>query len=208
MSETPNSQGPPAHWNKRLREQFWVRNECGRDRMELSEAKALPRLPITAILDRIRSAHNVGSMFRTADGANLGELVLCEYTPQPPHKHLNKTALESTEVVPWRHSESVFEAIDRARENGRQVLAVELSAESVALEEFDLKFPLAIVMGNEAEGLSAEVMARCDATVHLPMRGLKNSLNVSVAFGIVAYELARRCEKQQDEKQQSENEFD
>ena len=203
MSENPTSSGPPAHWNKRLQEQFWVRNECGRDRMKLSEAKALSRLPITAILDRIRSAHNVGSMFRTADGANLGELVLCEYTPTPPHKHLDKTALESTEVVPWHHSESVFGAIETARANGLQVLAVELSEESVALDEFELKFPLAIVMGNEAEGLSDEVMARCDATVHLPMRGLKNSLNVSVAFGIVAYELARRCEKQR-----AENEFD
>ena len=197
-NENPTSHGPPAHWNKRLQEQFWVRNECGRDRMELAQAKALPRLPIIAILDRIRSAHNVGSMFRTADGANLEALVLCEYTPAPPHKHLDKTALESTEVVPWRHSESVFEAIEIARENGRQVLAVELSGNSVALEEFKLKFPLAIVMGNEAEGLSEEVMAQCDATVHLPMRGLKNSLNVSVAFGIVAYELARRYESEFD----------
>ena len=196
MTEDQTQHGPPPHWNKRLQAQFWVRNECGRDRMELIEAKALPRLPICAILDRIRSAHNVGSMFRTADGANLGELVLCEYTPTPPHKHLDKTALESTEVVPWRHSESVCAAIATARENGLQVLAVELSENSVALSDFALKFPVAIVMGNEAEGLSEDVMAQCDATVHLPMRGLKNSLNVSVAFGIVAYELARRYESE------------
>ena len=188
--------GPPPHLNARLKEQFWVRNECGRDRIALSEAQAAPRYPITVILDRIRSAHNVGSIFRTCDGANLGELNLCAYTPTPPHRHLDKTALESTLVVPWRHFESTEAAIADAKSRGCLVLAVELSEESVALEEFEVTFPLAIVMGNEAEGLSVETMQLCDATVHLPMRGLKNSLNVSVAFGIVAYELARRYELQ------------
>jgi tRNA G18 (ribose-2'-O)-methylase SpoU len=86
---------------------YWVRNECGSDRISMEEACAQPRLPIFGVLDNIRSAHNVGSMFRTADGANIGELLICGYSPTPPHKHLSKTALGAVDVVPWRHCETV-----------------------------------------------------------------------------------------------------
>lgn len=178
----------------------WVRHEPGSERITLEAARSQPRLPVCAILDHIRSAHNVGSMFRTGDGANIGELVLCGYTPTPPHRHLSKTALGAVEVVPWRHCETTEDAIDVARESGAQIIGVELSETSVPLFDFELKFPLALVMGNEVEGLSPAVLERCDATVHLPMRGLKNSLNVSVAFGIVLYEVARRYELQSLQK--------
>ncbi len=181
--------------NKRLAEQFWVRHESGSDQMSSGQARALPRLPICAILDRIRSAHNVGSIFRTSDGAGIGRLLLCGYTPLPPHRHLEKTALGAVEVVPWQHVATTREAIALCRAEGMQVLAVEKTAASIALEEFELRFPLAIVMGNESDGLDEETVADCEGCVHLPMRGLKSSLNVSVAFGIVAYELARRCER-------------
>jgi tRNA G18 (ribose-2'-O)-methylase SpoU len=177
----------------------WVRHECGTERIAFEEAQALPRLPIYAILDRIRSAHNVGSIFRTSDGANFAELLLCAYTPTPPHRHLSKTALRSVDVVPWRHCETTLDAIELMREQGAQVLAVELTEDSVPLYDFPLQFPLALVMGNEVEGLPSEVIERCDAAVHLPMRGLKGSLNVSVAFGIVAYEVARRYEESQQD---------
>jgi tRNA G18 (ribose-2'-O)-methylase SpoU len=174
----------------------WVRYEWGSERISLEDAQAQSRLPIAAILDRIRSAHNVGSIFRTADGANFGELLLCGYTPTPPHRHLSKTALNAVEVVPWRHFETTLEAIEAARSQGVQVLAVELTEDSELLYDFALQFPLALVMGNEVEGLPPEIMQACDGAVHLPMRGLKGSLNVSVAFGIVAYEVARRYETQ------------
>jgi tRNA G18 (ribose-2'-O)-methylase SpoU len=88
---------------------YWVRNECGSDRISLTEACAQPRLPIFGVLDNIRSAHNVGSMFRTADGANIGELLICGYSPTPPHKHLSKTALGAVDVVPWHHCETLPE---------------------------------------------------------------------------------------------------
>jgi len=175
---------------------YWVRHEHGGDQMSLDEARALSRLPVTAILDNIRSAHNVGSAFRTADGAGLGELLLCGYTPTPPHRHLAKTALGAVDVVPWRHCATTLEAIEIVRERGCQVLALEFTASSVPLWEYAVQFPLALVFGNEAEGLGDEVLERCDAVVHLPMRGLKTSLNVSVAFGVVAYEVLRRFEQE------------
>lgn len=171
---------------------FYVRHEGGTDRISLEDAREQPRAPIFAILDHIRSAHNVGSMFRTADGANLAELLLCGYTPTPPHRHLAKTALGAVDVVPWRHCASTPEAIEIARGRGAQVLGVEFTAASVALYEHDFSLPLALVMGNEVDGLQPEILGLCDGVVHLPMHGLKNSLNVSVAFGIAVYEVLRR----------------
>lgn len=171
---------------------YWVRNEPGGEQSTIDVVLALPRHPFIGVLDRIRSAHNVGSMFRSADGARLQELVLCGYTPTPPHKHLAKTALRAVESVPWRHSESVEDAIEELKSHGVQVLGLEFTEASTALYEFELRFPVALVVGNEAEGLSPAVLARCDGVVHLPMHGLKSSLNVSVAFGVASYEVLRR----------------
>lgn len=174
---------------------YYVRHEPGSDRVPREAALNTPRLPIWGILDRIRSAHNVGSMFRTSDGAHIGGLFLCEYTPAPPHRHLSKTALGAVDVVPFQQFENVNLAIQAARENGAQILALEKCEDSVDLWDFDLQFPIALVVGNEKDGVDEETRALCDATVHLPMRGHKNSLNVSVAFGIALYEILRRYEK-------------
>jgi tRNA G18 (ribose-2'-O)-methylase SpoU len=173
---------------------YFVRHEGGSDRVSREEASAAARLPFYGILDRVRSAHNVGSMFRTADGANAAGLFLCGYTPTPPHRHLAKTALGAVDVVPWQYYATVDEAILAARSEGAHILAVEHTTNSLPLFEFGIKFPIALVMGNEVDGLSEETIAQCDAVVHLPMHGLKNSLNVSVAFGITLYEVLRRYE--------------
>lgn len=173
---------------------YFVRHEHGSDRLLPDEVRQLERLPVFAILDHIRSAHNVGAAFRSADGAGIGELLLCGYTPCPPHRHLAKTAFGASEVVPWQQCETTADALAIVKKRGCQILALEFNQRSVPLWEFDLQFPLALVFGNEVEGLSEETMERCDAVVHLPMRGLKNSLNVSVAFGITAYEVLRRYE--------------
>jgi tRNA G18 (ribose-2'-O)-methylase SpoU len=173
-------------------EEYWVRNELGGEQVSLEELKLLPRHPVIGVLDRIRSAHNAGSIFRTADGARLEELILCGYTPTPPHKHLSKTALRAVESVPWRHIENVEQAIYDLKNRDFQILALEFCERSTLLYEFEIEFPVALVVGNEAEGLSSEVLALCDAVVHLPMHGLKTSLNVSVAFGVASYETVRR----------------
>ena len=176
-----------------------MRNECGSDRISLEEARATPRLPFYGVLDNIRSAHNVGSIFRTSDGANLQELLICGYSPIPPHRHLSKTALGAVEVVPWRHCESVGDALQILRGRGAQIIAMEKTDSSVSLHETELRFPVALVMGNELNGLDEATRDLCDATCHLPMQGLKNSLNVSVAFGISLYEILRRFEIAQGE---------
>jgi tRNA G18 (ribose-2'-O)-methylase SpoU len=171
---------------------YFVRHEAGSDRLSLEEARAAPRFPFYGVLDCLRSAHNVGSIFRTCDGAGVGGLSLCGYTPTPPHRHLAKTALGAVDVVPWQAFETVEEAIADLRSRKIHVLALEKTENSISLYDYPLEFPLALICGNEAEGLSPEVCALCDATVHLPMFGHKNSLNVSVAFGVAAYEVQRR----------------
>jgi tRNA G18 (ribose-2'-O)-methylase SpoU len=139
----------------------------------------------------------VGSIFRTCDGAGVGGLSLCGYTPTPPHRHLAKTALGAVDVVPWQKFETVEDAIADLRAKNIRILALEKTQSSVSLYDYPLEFPVALVCGNEAEGLSPAVCALCDATVHLPMWGHKNSLNVSVAFGVAAYEVQRRYAMQQ-----------
>ena len=171
---------------------YWVRHEHGGDRCSLETAHGLPRMPVTAILDNLRSAHNVGSAFRTSDGVGLGELLLCGYTPTPPHRHLSKTSLGAEEIVPWRHFDSVEDAISHARANDCQIIGMEVREGTVPLDEISLNFPVALVFGNEAEGLSPETCEQCDVIAHLPMHGHKSSLNVSVAFGIAVYELRRK----------------
>jgi len=183
---TLHSNGPT-----RARDLF-VRHEFGSDRVPLEEALQLPRAPLYGVLDNLRSAHNVGSIFRTSDGANVSELALCGITPTPPHRHLSKTALGSVDVVPWHHFETVEEAITHYKSQGIFVAALELSERSSSLWQAPLSFPLALVVGNEKDGLSAEIEALCDATWHLPMMGHKNSLNVSVAWGVALYEVLRR----------------
>ncbi len=171
---------------------YFVRHENGTDRIPLEEALRLPRTPILGILDNLRSAHNVGSIFRSSDGAGVAHLAICGYSPTPPHRHLAKTALGAVDVVPWTHFETISEAIADARNRGAQVLALEFTDRSVPLTDIELRFPIAIVAGNEVDGLNDETIEMCDATVHLPLLGHKNSLNVSVAFGIALYETLRR----------------
>ncbi len=183
--------------NGQTREQdYFVRHEGGTDRIPLAEALALPRTPISGILDNLRSAHNVGSIFRTCDGAGASHLSICGISPLPPHRHLAKTALGAVDVVPWTHFETVAEAIESTTVEGAQILALEFTNDSVPLTEIELRFPVVLVAGNEKDGLSEETLALCDATVHMPMLGHKNSLNVSVAFGIALYEILRRYQIQ------------
>ena len=171
-----------------------MRNEAGGDRVPLEEARAQTRFPFYGLLDSIRSAHNVGSIFRTSDGANASGLFLCGYTPTPPHRHLAKTALGAVDSVPWSHHETFHEGIAAARATGARILAFEFTEDSRSLYEVELDFPVCLVMGNETNGLSIEARELCDATVHLPMYGHKSSLNVSVAFGVAMYEVLRRYE--------------
>ncbi len=159
---------------------------------------ALPRHPVTAILDNIRSAHNVGAMLRTADAARLEALVLCGYTPTPEHAGVHKTALGAEDTVPWSHASDPLDAIAALRARGYTIAVLEHTTAPQAVDGLPLAaFPLALVVGNEVTGVSDAVVAAADLALELPQFGAKHSLNVSVAFGIAAYDLVRHVRRLQ-----------
>ncbi len=156
--------------------------------------KPWPEKPpaFVGVLDNVRSLHNVGSIFRSADGAGFGGLILCGMTGTPPRAEIRKTALGAEECVPWRYMPSTEEAIAWLREEGYVILALEKTPNSIPFYRLDVRPPVALIVGHEFHGISGSILSQCDMAAHLPMRGCKISLNVSVAFGIAAYELTRK----------------
>jgi tRNA G18 (ribose-2'-O)-methylase SpoU len=163
------------------------------NRKSVNEFRESEKTPVMVVLDNIRSMHNVGSVFRTADAFLLRGICLCGYTPQPPHRDIHKTALGATETVDWWYFASAGEAVRSLKEAGYQVFAVEQTVGSVPLPEFASRFsgPLAVVFGNEVSGVGEEALALCDGSVEIPQWGMKHSLNISIAAGIVLWELVR-----------------
>jgi tRNA G18 (ribose-2'-O)-methylase SpoU len=141
------------------------------------------------ICQNIRSTHNVGSIFRTADAAAVTKLFLAGYTPCPPRDEISKVALGAELNVPWQHCTQAWRQIETLQSAGIRIVALENNVQSLSIYRFKPQFPMALLLGNEVDGLSPALLARTDAIVHLPMYGKKESLNVSVAFGIAAYEL-------------------
>lgn len=147
-------------------------------------------LPVSALCENIRSLYNVGSIFRTSDGAGIEKLYLCGYTGYPPRREIDKTALGSVESVPWEYRPNQFEVVRDLKERGVTIVALEQGDRSVPYDEARYRFPLCVVLGNEVSGVTGELLARADLAVDIPMRGTKHSLNVSVAYGILVYHLA------------------
>jgi len=166
-------------------------NELKAARPTLEELAHIPRLPIAVLAENIRSVHNVGSIFRSADGFGAQMVYLTGYTAYPPREDLHKVALGAEEAVPWEHHADPLALADSLRDAGWQLLAVEQTIDSVSLYETTISYPVCFMVGNEVTGLSEELLARAHHCVELPMRGIKQSLNVSVATGVVGYELAR-----------------
>jgi 23S rRNA (guanosine2251-2'-O)-methyltransferase len=154
------------------------------------------RCPIYGLLDNIRSAWNVGAMFRTADAAGLAGLYLCGMTALPPRPDIEKTALGASRSVPWDHWPDTLAAIAAIRRQGVQVVALERHPDAASYAGFAYRFPLCFVVGHEVRGIAAPILAACDATVAIPMHGEKDSLNVAVSFGIMAYRARRLWEDQ------------
>ena len=148
-----------------------------------------------ALLENIRSLWNVGSMFRTADGAGVGRLVLTGITGRPPRPEIAKTALGAEETVPWDYVADPEEAVARARAAGYRILALDNEPGAVPLARTAAPGRICLVLGHEVAGISPTLLAAADATIELPMRGTKSSLNVAVAFGIAAYALAAAREE-------------
>ncbi len=161
-------------------------------RMSVDEFRQSPKTPVIVILDNIRSMHNVGSVFRTADAFLVEAIFLCGYTPQPPHRDIHKTALGATDTVDWIYFQTTAEAVAAVKDRGYTVFAVEQAEGSISLEKKATDNPkTAFVFGNEVEGVDADVLPLCDGCIEIPQLGMKHSLNISVAAGIVLWEVIR-----------------
>jgi tRNA G18 (ribose-2'-O)-methylase SpoU len=163
-------------------------------RKSADEFRSAEKLPVILLLENIRSMHNVGSVFRTADAFLAQRIFLCGYTPKPPHRDIHKTALGATETVEWEHRDSAVNAVRQLRDSGYRTVAVEQAEGSIPLQSFSRQAGerMVLIFGNEVEGVSEEVLAHCDNCIEIPQYGMKHSLNVSVAAGIVLWELVRR----------------
>lgn len=143
------------------------------------------------VLPNIRSAHNVGAFFRTADGAGVEKIFITGYSPQPPHPGLVKVSLGAEQSVPWEYIRQTSRLLKRLSAQGIQIVGLEQARNSVTIESWQPTFPVCLVVGNEVTGLPLPLRKLCDSLIEIPMRGMKNSLNVSVAGGIALYHIAR-----------------
>ena len=152
----------------------------------------IARLPVSVLLDNVRSAYNTGSFFRTADAAAIETLYLCGITAHPPGKPLAKTALGAEERVKWEYAKQAAPLIDRLHAAGYEIAAIETGVHSVDLFDWKPRFPVCVLFGHEVDGLAPELLERCDTHVRIPMLGMKHSLNVATAGGVVMYDLLRK----------------
>ncbi|MCS7224199.1 MAG: RNA methyltransferase [Armatimonadetes bacterium] len=160
------------------------------------------RFPIAAVLDNIRSAQNVGSIFRTAECAYIRHLYLCGITPRPPNRKIEKTALGTTLWVPWSYYPDPLDAVQYLKDQGWTIAALELTDESVPIDALSLKlFPLALIVGNEVTGVDDRLLAVADLAVEIRQYGEKESLNVAVAFGVAVFSLIAVLQGGQRERQ-------
>ena len=159
------------------------------NRLSVKEMREIDKLPLVILLDNIRSLHNVGSVFRTADAFNIERIILCGITAQPPHREIQKTALGATESVEWSYAESASIAVEELLKLGFQIIGVEQTANSVSPAEYrvDTSAKYVIVLGNEVNGVDQDVLEKCSSCIEIPQDGTKHSLNISVAAGIVMW---------------------
>jgi tRNA G18 (ribose-2'-O)-methylase SpoU len=162
------------------------------NRKSVEEFKQSQKQPLIVVLENIRSAYNVGSVFRTADAFLLEAIYICGYTASPPHKEIKKTALGAEETVLWKHFKNIADALVELKENGYKIISVEQAKGSIPLQNWKLKEEkLAIIFGNEVTGVEQTTIAASDGCIEIPQLGMKHSLNISVAAGIVLWELVR-----------------
>ena len=160
-------------------------------RPTLDEVEFIPRLPISILVENVRSVHNVGSIFRSADGFGADKVYLTGYTAYPPRNDLHKTALGAEDSVPWEYHEDAIKLGRDIKESGTTLLLLEQTHSSQSIYDFNYAFPVCFIVGNEVSGVSEELAELADMHLEIPMRGIKQSLNVSVATGVIGYELAR-----------------
>ncbi|RZK36817.1 MAG: TrmH family RNA methyltransferase [Pedobacter sp.] len=160
------------------------------NRVDIQEFKEQEKLPVVVVLDNVRSMHNVGSVFRTADGFSIEKVILCGITAQPPHREIEKTALGATQSVEWEHFEDTLVAIDSLRAQGYQIIAIEQAENSTMLNIFKPSSTAryALIFGNEVNGVSDEAMQKIDECIEIPQFGTKHSFNIVISAGIVLWD--------------------
>lgn len=161
------------------------------DRKSVEDFIESEKTPLIIVLDDIRSLHNIGSVFRTADAFLIEKIYLCGITATPPNKEIHKTALGATETVTWEYSDNVLKVIEDLKSNDVMALAVEQVESAVFLQNFKVEKnkKYALIFGNEVFGVSQDAIAICDGTIEIPQLGTKHSLNISVSAGIVVWDL-------------------
>jgi len=164
------------------------------NRKSVEEFKRSDKTPVIAVLENIRSAYNVGSVFRTADAFLLEAVYITGYTCIPPHKEIKKTALGAEETVDWKHFPNATEAIESLKANGYKVYAVEQAENSLPLQQsnFTSEEKIAVIFGNEVTGVEQDTIRQCDGCIEIPQLGMKHSLNIATAAGVVLWEIVRK----------------
>lgn len=187
-----NSSLTGTHHRRRKSMRKLTFEEIASNRATLESIGSFRPIPVTVLVESVRSLYNIGSMFRTSDAARIEKLYLTGYSPYPPRKEIDKTALGSTASVPWEHLKDPLEAAERIKSSGVRLCALELTDASVPYDSLHSgDFPLCLVVGNELTGISSGLLERCDMAIEIPMGGIKHSLNVAVAYGVAIFELAR-----------------
>ena len=161
-------------------------------RPDLIAYQQIKKLPIIMVLDNVRSALNVGSVFRSSDAFRVEKIILCGITAQPPHKEVLKTALGATESVQWEYFEDTKEAVKHLKSEKVKVYAIEQASNSIDLREFIPSDRTAVIFGHEMDGVAQDVIDLCDGCIEIHQEGTKHSLNVSVCAGIVCWELHKK----------------
>ena len=170
------------------------------ERLDVETFKKTKKMPLTIVLDNIRSLNNIGSVFRTADAFLAEKVYLCGITATPPHKDIHKTALGATDSVDWEYRESTLQLIQELKMNGLITLAVEQAEQAHRLDEYQTvpgkKY--VAVFGNEVKGVSQEVLDVCDGVIEIPQYGTKHSLNIAVSAGIVIWDICTKIRRQKN----------
>ncbi|RZJ49161.1 MAG: TrmH family RNA methyltransferase [Chryseobacterium sp.] len=163
------------------------------NRIDVETFKKVEKIPLVVVLDNIRSMHNVGATFRTADAFLVQKIILCGITPQPPHREIHKAALGATESVDWSYEADINVTINDLKSQGFEVVGIEQTTNSTMITDFtiDNTKKYAVILGNEVEGISDEALQNIDSFIEIPQLGTKHSLNVSVCGGIVMWEFAK-----------------
>jgi len=167
-------------------------DEISKKRTTLDNIDKVKKVPVYVVLNSIRSSYNVGSIFRTSDGTMIEKLYLCGYTPFPPNKQVLKTALGATESVKWEHVDDAVELVKKLKSDGIKICALEQTNKNIPYYNVNSNnFPLCLIVGNEITGVSQDLIDLCDFSIDIPQYGIKQSLNVAVAYGIAIFELRK-----------------